>query len=341
MQNGTYHRVVVVRHGGPEVLQVLEERLPEPGPGQVRVRVEAAGISGYDLMYRRSGTLPGTPKMPFTPGEDIVGVVDAVGEGVIGLEPGQRVAGTTLSLGVGGGYTECVCLPARELVPVPDGIDAAEAVCLVINYLTAYSALHQVARVRSGEQILVQGAAGGVGTALLDLGRLAGLEAYGTASRHNHEVVTSFGAVPIDYRSEKVVHRIRELTGDGVDAAFDPIGGARQVWRSYRSLRRGGRLVWFGIAAHKRAGVMVIPLSLGTLFLLKLLPDGRRALTSSDFSKDNTWYRETLAMLFEHLAAGRLSPLVADRVPLLEAARAHELMERGRYAGKFVLVSEP
>jgi NADPH2:quinone reductase len=341
MESMTYRRVVVVRHGGPEVLQVVEAELPEPGRGEVRVRVEAAGISGYDLMFRRSGTLPGTPHVPFTPGEDVVGVVDAIGIGASGLEPGQRVAGTTLSLGVGGGYAECICLPARDLVPVPDGVDSAKAVCLVINYLTAYSALHQVARVRMGEQILVQGAAGGVGSALLDLGRLAGLEVYGTASPHNHDVVTSFGAVPIDYRSENVVRRVRELTRDGVDAVFDPIGGARQVWRSYRSLRRGGRLVWFGIAAHKKAGAMVIPLSLGMLFLAKLVPDGRRALTSTDYSKDNAWYRETLATLFEHLAAGRLTPLVADRVPLREAARAHALMERGRYAGKFVLVAEP
>lgn len=335
----TFHRVVVARHGGPDVLRVVEEQLPEPASGQVRVSVEAAGISGYDLMFRRSGILPGTPRVPFTPGEDVVGTVDAIGDGVTGLEPGQRVAGTTLSLGVGGGYTESVCLPAGELVSVPDGIDTAEAVCLVINYLTAYSALHQVAHVEAGERILVQGAAGGVGTALLDLGRLAGLEVYGTASAENHDAVRGFGAVPIDYRSEDVVRRIRQLTDGGVEAAFDPVGGARQVWRSYRSLRRGGRLVWFGIAAHKRAGVMVIPLSLGTILLLKLIPDGRRALTSNDYSKDNAWYRATLAALFEHLAAGRLTPLVAGRVPLVEAARAHERMERGGYAGKFVLVT--
>jgi NADPH:quinone reductase-like Zn-dependent oxidoreductase len=334
-----HYRVVVTRHGGPDVLELVEEPLPEPRPGEVRVRVLAAGVSAYDLMYRRTGALPGTPSVPFTPGEDVVGLVDALGAGVEGLDPGQRVGGTTLSLGVGGGYAEYVCLPARELVPVPEGLDPAEAVCLIINYLTAYSALHQTARVRGGERILVQGAAGGVGTALLDLGKAARLEMYGTASKHNHGVVASYGATPIDYRTEDLVRRIRELTGSGVDAAFDPIGGARQVWRSYRALRRGGRLVWFGVAAHKKAGSMVIPLSLGALFLLKLLPDGRRALTSTDYSKDNAWYRTTLARLFAWLAAGRLTPLVADRVPLAEAARAHDRMERGRYAGKLVLVA--
>lgn len=335
----TNHRVIVTQHGGPEVLQLVEEALPLPEPGQVRVKVLGAGISAYDLMYRRSGALPGTPHKPFTPGEDVVGLVDDLGSGVVGLSPGQRVAGTTLSLGVGGGYAEYVCLPATDLVPVPDGVDTAEAVCVVINYLTAYSALHATAGVRAGERILVQGAAGGVGTALLDLGRIAGLQVLGTASSHNHATVTSFGATPIDYRTSDFVQRVRELTGDGVDATFDPIGGARQLRRSYRTLRKGGRLVWFGVAAHKTSGVLVIPSSLAQLYLLKLLPDGRRALTSRDFSKDSAWYRLTLAQLLDWLAAGKLSPVVAARIPLEEAARAHALLEGGRYAGKVVLTA--
>lgn len=333
------HRVVVSRHGGPDVLEVVAEALPEPRPGEVRVRTQAAGISAYDLMFRRTGLLPGAPRVPFTPGEDVVGVVDALGPGVASLTVGQAVAGTTLSLGVGGGYAEYVCLRERELVPVPPGVDPAEAVCLVINYLTAYSALHLAARVRPGERILVQGAAGGVGTALLDLGRQAGLVMYGTASRHNHEVVAGYGATPIDYRTEPVVGRVRELTQGGVDVVFDPIGGARQLWRSYRTLRHGGRLVWFGVAAHKQAGSAVIPASLLTLTLLRLLPDGRRALTSPDFAKDNDWYRHALARLLVWLADGTLRPTVADRIPLAEAARAHELMEHGRYAGKVVLLA--
>ncbi|MFC1923731.1 alcohol dehydrogenase catalytic domain-containing protein, partial [Chloroflexota bacterium] len=155
------HRVVVSRHGGPEVLQVVEEDLPEPGAGEVRVKVLAAGISAYDLMFRRSGRLPGTPRVPFTLGEDVVGVVDKLGEEVSTVEPGQMVAGGTWALGVGGGYAEFICLPASELVPVPSNVDPAEAVCLVVNYLTAHMAMHRTANVQSGERILVQGAAGG------------------------------------------------------------------------------------------------------------------------------------------------------------------------------------
>ena len=133
-----HHRVVVSRHGGPDVLQVVEEDLPEPGAGEVRVRVLAAGVSAFDLMYRRwAGRLPGSPRVPFTLGEDVVGVVDKLGTGVSSLDPGQTVAGATGFLSVGGGYAEYICLLDSELVPVPSGLDPAEAVCLVVNYLTA------------------------------------------------------------------------------------------------------------------------------------------------------------------------------------------------------------
>jgi NADPH2:quinone reductase len=330
-----HNRVIVSRHGGPDVLQVVEEDRPAPREGEVRVKVLAAGVSAFDLMVRRSGLLPGVPRVPFTPGLDVVGVVDEPGEGVSTVERGQTVAGATYSLGFGG-YAEFICLPASELVPVPAGVDPAEAVCLVVDYLTAHVMLHRSARVRSGERILVQGAAGGVGTALLELGKLADLEMYGTASEHNHELVSELGATPIDYRSEDFVERIRTLTGDGVDAVFDPIGGARQLWRSYQALRKGGRLIWFGVAATHSGGMRVIPLSLVTRLLLSLIPDGKRAPTTPNAE---TYARETVPELLELLAAGSIEPVVTERIPLVEAVRAHELLERGGHAGKVVLVT--
>ncbi len=333
------HRVVVSQHGGPDVLQVVEEDVPEPRPGEARVKVLAAGVSGYDLMFRRSGSLPGTPRVPFTLGEDIVGVVDKLGPEVSTVEPGQMVAGATFCLGVGGGYAEFICLPPSELVPVPSGVDPAQAVCLVVNYLTAYMAMHRTAKVRRGQRVLVHGAAGGVGTALLELGKLAELEMYGTASNYNHELVSALGATPIDYRTEDFVERVRALTGDGVDVVFDPVGGARHLWRSYRVLRKGGRLVWFGVAATKKEGLRVIPLTVLMRTLLALIPDGKKAPLAPDLGKDNAWYRETLAQLLDWLAAGKISPVVAMRIPLAEAARAHALLERGGYAGKVVLVT--
>lgn len=331
----TYRRIVVPRRGGPDVLQVVEDQLPAPAVGEVRLRVLAAGISGMDPMVRQY-SFPGFPKPPFTPGVDVVGVVDEVGAEATALEPEQTVAAL---LGDQGGYTEVICVPASEAVPVPEGVDPAEAVCIVANYLTAYSMLHRAADVKSGERILIQGAAGGVGTALLELGQMAGLEMYGTASPRNHEVVESHGATPIDYHTEDVVERIRDLTGDGVDAVFDPIGGARQLWNSYRTLRKGGRLVWFGVAGTKTSGIGVIPASLVTRALLAIIPDGKKAPLPPDSNKPNDWYRETLGELLDYLAAGKIHPVVAERVPLMEAARGHEILEGGGYAGKVVLVT--
>jgi NADPH2:quinone reductase len=338
-----HHRVVVSRHGGPDVLQVVEEDLPEPEAGEVRVKVLAAGVSAFDLIYRRWGHLPGSPRVPFTLGEDVVGVVDKLGTGVSSLESGQIVAGGTWALGVGGGYAEFVCLPAGELVPVPSGVDPAEAVCVVVNYLTAHEHLHQIGKVRSGERVLIHGAAGGVGTALVQLGELAGLEMYGTASQHNHELVSALGATPIDYHTEDFVERIRQLTGNGVDVVIDPVGGPRHLWRSYRALGKGGRLVWLGTAAIEKQGLRVGLLSMPMTSLFRLIPDSKRAPrcpTVDKFAKKNKqWYRETLTELLDSLAAGRIKPVVAERIPLAEAARAHQLLERGGHAGKVVLVT--
>ena len=172
-----HKRIIVAHYGGPDALQVVEEECPEPKHGEVRVRVLAAGVSLPDIMARE-GVHPETPPVPFTPGWDLVGVVDRLGNGVSGIEPGQMVA----ALPISGAYAEFVCLPQRQLVAVPSGLDAAEAVSLILNYVTAYQMMHHSAKVKPGQRVLIHGAAGGVGTALLQLGRLAGLEMYGTCS---------------------------------------------------------------------------------------------------------------------------------------------------------------
>lgn len=336
-------RVVVPRHGGPDVLRMVEGDPPDPGPGEARLEVLAAGVSAFDLIYRRWSRLPGSPALPYTPGEDVVGVVDELGEGVSSVRRGEVVAAGTWILGVGGGYAEHVCLPERELVPVPPEVDPAEAVCLVVNYLTAHQHLHEIAGVRAGERVLVHGAAGGVGSAVVELGIRAGLEIYGTASTTHLAMVRSLGANPIDRRTEDFVERIQELTGDGVDAVIDPVGGARHLWRSYRVLRRGGRLVWLGSAAVEEQGLRAGPLSMLVLTLLRLLPDGRRVprcpLLTGFADANPGWYRDTLTALLASLAAGELAPVVAGRFPLAEAARAHELLETGDHVGKVVLVT--
>jgi NADPH:quinone reductase-like Zn-dependent oxidoreductase len=318
--------------------------MPEPGAGEVRVKVLAAGVSGFDLIYRRWKWLPGSPDLPFSLGEDIVGEVDGLGPGVRSFQLGQVVAGWTWALGVGGGYAEFVCLPATELVAVPPKVDPAEAVCVVVNYLTAHEHLHHIGQVRAGERLLVHGAAGGVGSAALQLGKIAGLEMYGTVSTENREIVATLGATPIDYKTEDFLERIRELTGEGVDVVIDTVGGAQQLSRSYRALRRGGRLVWLGSAALQAQGLRVGPLSMLTMMLLRIAPDGRRAPACpvvNTFAQANPgWYRDTLTELLAALAVRRIAPLIAERIPLVEAARAHQLLERGGHVGKFVLVTD-
>src|SRR5437899_210254 len=241
-------RIIVTHYGGPDALRVVEEECAEPKDGEVRVRVLAAGVSLPDLLMRE-GIHPETPRLPFTPGWDLIGVVDRLGAGISGIEPGQIVA----ALPISGAYAEFVCMPQRELVPVPSGVDAAEAVSLVLNYVTAYQMLHRSAKVRPGQRVLIHGAAGGVGSALLQLGRLTGLEMYGTCSSRGASAVSDLGGIPIDYRQLDFVQEIHRLTREGVEVVFDGIGGTH-MWRSRKALRPSGKVVVYGLTSSLSGG---------------------------------------------------------------------------------------
>ena len=324
------HRLIrAARPGAAGILELVEEELPQPAPREVRIRVEAAGVAFGDVM-RRGGAFPGQ-RFPFTPGYDVVGVVDALGAEVLAPALGARVAALVMT----GGYAEHACTPAARAVPVPEGISPATAAALVLNYLTAHQMLHRLARVKAGERVLVHGAAGGVGTALLQLGGLAGLTRYGTASAGKHDLVRALGATPIDYRHEDFLARVRELTGDGVDAAFDPVGGWQLV-RSHRALRRGGRLVVYGASRAVTQGRGQVVLTLGLLAALKAAP-GRRAAFYG-VNPGAPGYREDLAAILALAAEGKIRPVIAAELPLAEAPRAHELLERAAVRGKLVLV---
>src|SRR5215468_6574923 len=187
-------RIIVTHYGGPDALQVVEEECPEPKGGEVRVKVLAAGVSLPDVLARE-GVHPETPRVPYTPGWDLVGTVDQVGEGVSGFELRQTVAAMPIS----GCYAQYVCLPQRKFIPVPAALDPAEAVAVVLNYITAYQMLNRSAKVKPGQRMLIHGASGGVGTAMLQLAKLAGVEMYGTCSAHAAPVVWEQGGIPIDY----------------------------------------------------------------------------------------------------------------------------------------------
>ena len=233
-------RVVVDHFGGPEVLRMVEEADPRPGPGEVRVKVLAAGVSFTDAQLR-AGTYIGVPKPPFTPGYELVGVVEELGQDCSTLGVGDRIGALT----VWGADADRACVPEATAVKVPEDLDPAEVLSLLFPYMTAYQVLHRIARVKRGETVLVHGAAGRVGTAVLELGAVTGLRLIGTASAGDGAAVERLGAAAIDYRNEDFLARVRELTPDGVDVVVDGLGGPLSL-RSFRALRPGGRLVVFG-----------------------------------------------------------------------------------------------
>jgi len=342
-----HKRIIVTHYGGPDALEVLEEERPKPKRGEVQVRVLAAGISLPDVMMRE-GIHPETPRVPFTPGWDLVGIVERLGDGVSGMEPGDTVA----ALPISGAYAEFVCLPQLELVSVPPDLDAAESVSLILNYVTAYQMLHRSAKVRSGQRVLVHGASGGVGSALLQLGRLAGVEMYGTCSPRGASTVSDLGAVPIDYQHQDFLEEIHRLTGEGVDVVFDGLGGTN-IWRSRTALRRGGKVVAYGLTASLSGGRLASGHSSGRhrfreiaifgLYIAAgwLFPGRKRVVPYSiQWLKrlKPELFRKDLLAVFDLLKQRKIKPLIAQRFPLVEARRAHELLGNGGVIGKFVLV---
>jgi NADPH:quinone reductase len=353
-------RVVVDHYGGPEVLRVVEEDEPRPGPGEVRVRVLAAGVSVTDAQLR-AGTYLGVPQPPFTPGYELVGVVEELGPRCSRLRVGDRVA----SLTVWGAYAEHVCVLEADAVEVPEDLDPAEVVGLVLTYMTAYQLLHRTAKGQRGETVLVHGAAGRVGTAVLELAVVAGLRMYGTCSARDRAAVERLGAVAIDYRNEDFLARVRELPGKGVDVVLDGIGGALSL-RSFRALRPGGRLVVYGhhtmLARGRRswrgwiawyaatAGValwgLLSPRRRMSVYRIQKLREGhqviprgaRHPLPVGGGPRYPEWYREDFRALLELLRADKIHPVVAERLPLADARRPHELLESSASKGKLVLV---
>ena len=355
----TMKRVVVDHYGGPEVLKVVEDAVPEPSAGEVRVRVVAAGVSFTDAQLR-AGTYLGVPNPPFTPGYELIGVVEKLGPGCSRLKVGDRIAALT----VWGADAEHVCVPEANTVDVPEGLDPAEVLSLVFTYMTAYQVLHRTANVKSGESVLVHGAAGRVGVAVLELGAAAGLRMYGTCSARDAAVVEGLGAVAIDYRNEDFLARMRELPGKGVDVVLDGIGGPISR-RSYRALRRGGRLVvyghydmlakgrswrgwlgWYAASATVMLKGLLSPTKRVSAYKIQKLREGqqlipkgsRHPLSVGGGPRKPEWFRQDFLAMLELLREGKIHPVVAERLPLSEARRAHELLESSASKGKLVLV---
>jgi len=338
----TWQRIELEAFGGPQKLRVVQETvLPEPAPGEIRVRVLAAGTGFTDTIIRL-GQYPGVKqKPPFTLGYDWFGVVDALGAGVTGLAIGDAVA----DMPVIGGYTQYLCVDAARVVRCPAGLDPAEAVSMILSYTTAWQMLKRECCLQRGDWILVHAAGGAVGSALLDLAKHMGLRAIGTASASKHALLRRYGAEPVDYRTEDFVARTQEIAGGGVKAVFDTIGGASWA-RSYRCLARGGTLVGFGALQVKDGKESIPSLLWGfakLLALWKLLPDGKHSCfynIQTRREQKPVEFAEDLAELMQMLAADQLRPAIAERVPLAQAAEVHRRIDAAEIAGKVVLICD-
>jgi NADPH:quinone reductase-like Zn-dependent oxidoreductase len=334
----------VSRFGGPEVLHMEEQStIPEPGAGEVRIKVLAAGTGFTDTMIRRGRYPDFKGPLPFTPGYELVGIVEKLGAGVTAPLAGELVA----DLCVVGGYAQYAIRPARFLVPVPDGVDPAEAVCIPLAYLTAFQMLTRCRKLPRSAVILVIGASGTVGTALLDLARHLGLRAIGTSSASNLPVIERFGATAVDYRAGDFVASVRRLTAGsaGVDIVFDAIGGAH-FSRSFACLAPGGLLVGYGSQTMAVGRENLIAAGLGLVRLklwnaLSFLFGHCHAVFYSITARRTTHpeeFRADMAALFGMLRAGAIQPAVIERLPLAAASEVHVRIDKGGLGGKIVLL---
>jgi len=326
-----YKRIVVTKRGPPENLQITECDLRDPSVSEVRVKVLATCVCLPDVQARY-GLSPFAPKLPFVPGYAIIGIVDAVGSTVTQAAPHTKVAAYLII----GGYAEYIYLRENLLIPVPPSLNPAEAVPLLLNYVTAYQALYRSAKVKAGDKVLFIGASGGCGTAFLDLGRLANLTMYGIASKSKHTILAEYGATLIDYRTEDFVEVIRRAEPGGLDAIFDGMGGD-YIERSFPLLRRGGVLVEYGNPLSVRGTLR----TLAKMLVLHLLPNGRRVKPYGAGSVlfNRKPFLEDWAILFRLLEEGKIRPVISGEFPLLEAARANALLESGQVVGNLVLLA--
>jgi NADPH2:quinone reductase len=334
MVSATYRAIMLVGNGGLDKLRTVELPLVEPKRGELRIRVRAAG-AGFTDITMRTGSYPFRPSFPFVQGYEVLGEVDAMGEGVAGFVLGQRVCALT----VYGAWAERLVREADEFVPVPDGVDDAEAVALILNYVTAHQMIHRVARVRPGESVLVTGANGGVGTALLELLALVGAKTLAATAPRHFEYVRSLGAEPIPSRARPLDVEARERLPAGVDVVFDGLGG-RGTRECIRAARPGGLVVGYGFmqARATRLGALR---GFAALFLGARLARRRGTFygITARYRRDKTSFKEDLPKLLELLRRHQLRPRIAARLPLLDGRHAQELLEAGGVAGKIVLVA--
>lgn len=321
-------------YGGPEALRVVDLPIPIAGAGEVRVRVLASSINYTETLIRRH-LYPQTAgyRLPFVMGYDVVGEIDRLGPGVTGFSIGERVADMTV-IGSDAVYRT---LKAKDLILVPAELDPAEAATVILSWTTAYQLLHRSARVLPGQRILVHGAGGAVGQALLSLAKLAGIKAWGAAHSKYSAVIRELGATPIDYDRENFAN----VLPGGFDVVFDGIGedGYR---RSFAALKPGGLLVAIGYSAGAQAkqGMLAILAAIARLYLWGWLPGGKHTRfysINAMRARHPQWFKQDLAHLFDLLKERRIKPKVTERIAFAQVTDAHRRLEAGGLEGKLVL----
>ena len=335
--------LVITKHGGPEVLQIEERPDPKAGPGEVLVRVKAAGVNFADLMAR-AGLYQDAPKPPCVVGYEFAGDVESVGEGVTEYEPGQRVLGGCRF----GGYAELVATPENALVALPDDWSYEEGAALPVHYATAYAGIVRYGALHEGERVLIHAAAGGVGIAATQIAKLLGAGAiYGTASGSKHDAIRGFGVDhPIDYTSQDFRKEVRRISSEDrpLDLVMDAVGGS-SFRKSYSLLRAGGRLVCFGassvVSGEKRSLKSVARMLASTpVFHPMPMMQSSRAviglnmLTLWDEKGSLDDYIDPLRKWME---SGEIRPVLAEAFPLERGGDAHRFMGERRNVGKVVL----
>jgi NADPH:quinone reductase-like Zn-dependent oxidoreductase len=336
-------QVVITRHGPPQVLQLREAPDPVPGAGEVRIAVRAAGVNFSDILAR-VGLYPDAPNPPCVVGYEVAGSIDAVGPGVTRHHVGDRVMALTHF----GGYADVVVVSAEHTYRVPARLSDAEAAAVPVTYLTAIVALYRLAALEPGETVLIHGAAGGVGTAAIQLARLRRAIIIGTASGTKHDAVRGFGADHvIDYRHADVAAEVRRLTRNrGVDVVLDPVGG-RSFRDSYKLLAPLGRLVVFGVSqavpGERRslwsAARMMLQMPVFRPLTLMNHNRGVFGLNLGRLWNESARLDASMQVLLPELDAGRLQPIVSATFPLERAADAHRFMHERRNVGKVVLTT--
>ncbi len=334
-------QIWISKAGAPSVLEVREAPTPEPGPGEVRVAVRAAGINFADIMARM-GIYPDAPPIPCVVGYEVSGVVEAIGEGVTGRTLGERVFAATRF----GGYTSDLVVPAAQVVPIPEGVSFEAAAAIPVNYLTAWYMLIHLGNLQPGDRVLVHAAAGGVGQAALQICKWRGAEVIGTASAPKHARLREYGVAHcIDYRNQDFEEEVKRLTnGEGVDIVLDAVGGT-SFKKSYRSLNDLGRLLMFGASSFatgkKRSilaavkGVMAMP----RFGAIGLMNDNKGVI---GFNLGHLWGRIDLSVkylqqIIELVADGTFTPRVDRSFPFDQAGDAHSYIQDRKNFGKIVL----